>query len=112
HQLIETAWQLASRQDPETLKILDEVIILLVHANPDGHELVSNWYMRRNDPKERSLSHLPRLYQKYGGHDNNRDFFIFNLEESRNMGRQLFLEWIPQIMYNHHQSGPAGTVVA
>ena len=36
HQLIETIWQLASRNDPETLRILDEVIILMVHANPDG----------------------------------------------------------------------------
>ncbi|NJN42363.1 MAG: peptidase, partial [Flammeovirgaceae bacterium] len=33
-------------------------------------------------------------------------------KESQNMGRQLFIEWIPQIMYNHHQSGPAGSVVA
>jgi hypothetical protein len=40
HQLIETLWQLVSRNDPETLNILDNVIILLVHANPDGQELV------------------------------------------------------------------------
>src|ERR1035437_10028181 len=36
HQLIETLWQLVSRNDPETVNILDNVIILLVHANPDG----------------------------------------------------------------------------
>lgn len=112
HQLIQTAYNLASRTDAETTKILDNVIILMTHANPDGQELQSNWYMRESDPKKRSLSGLPRLYEKYAGHDNNRDFFMLNLKETQNMGRQLFVEWIPQIMYNHHQTGPAGTVVA
>lgn len=112
HQLIQTAYEFASRMDAETLKILDNVIILFTHANPDGQELVSNWYMRDKDPKKRTLSGLPRLYEKYAGHDNNRDFFMLNLKETQNMGRQLFVEWLPQIMYNHHQAGPAGTVVA
>lgn len=112
HQLIETAYQLVSRNDDETLRILDDVIILMTHANPDGQELVTNWYMREDKPEKRSLSSLPRLYEKYAGHDNNRDFFMLNLKETQNIGRQLFVEWIPQIMYNHHQSGPAGSVVA
>ncbi|MFC3561354.1 M14 family metallopeptidase [Pedobacter jamesrossensis] len=112
HQLIQTAYEFASRTDAETLRVLDNVIILFTHANPDGQELVSNWYMREKDPKKRTLSGLPRLYEKYAGHDNNRDFFMLNLKETQNMGRQLFVEWIPQIMYNHHQAGPAGTVVA
>jgi len=112
HQLIQTAYEFASKTDPETMKILDNVIILFTHANPDGQELVSNWYMRDKDPKKRTLSGLPRLYEKYAGHDNNRDFFMLNLKETQNMGRQLFVEWLPQIMYNHHQAGPAGTVVA
>lgn len=111
-QLIETAWQLVSRKDPETLRILDNVVILLTHANPDGQEIVSNWYMREPKAEKRTLDHLPRLYQKYVGHDNNRDFFIMNMKETQNMGRQLFVEWIPQIMYNHHQRGPAGSVLA
>ncbi|WP_266366880.1 M14 family metallopeptidase [Tellurirhabdus rosea] len=112
HQLIETAWQLVSRKDPETLRILDNCVILLVHANPDGQELVTNWYMRELKPEKRSLDNVPRLYQKYIGHDNNRDFFMMNMKETQNMGRQLFVEWIPQIMYNHHQRGPAGSVLA
>lgn len=112
HQLIQMAYNLASRTDAETTKILDKVIVLMTHANPDGQELVSDWYMREKDPKKRSINGLPRLYEKYAGHDNNRDFFMLNLKETQNMGRQLFVEWIPQIMYNHHQTGPAGTVVA
>lgn len=111
-QLIETAWQLCSRTDAETMRILDNCIVLLVMANPDGQELMSNWYMRNPTASKRTLDHLPRLYQKYAGHDNNRDFYIMNLKETQNMGRQLFVEWIPQIMYNHHQRGPAGSVLA
>ncbi len=111
HQLIETAWQLVSRNDKETLDILDNVIVLLVHANPDGQELVSSWYMRESDTLKRRMN-IPRLYQKYIGHDNNRDFFMMSMKETRNMARQLYIEWIPQILYNHHQSGPAGTILA
>lgn len=112
HQLIEIAYLLASRNDEETLNILNNCIVLLTHANPDGQELVSNWYMRESTPEKRSLSYLPKLYQKYAGHDNNRDFFMLNLKESQNIARQLFIEWNPQIMYNHHQTAPAGAVVA
>ena len=111
HQLIETVWQLASATDPEIERVLNDVIVLCVHANPDGQELVSNWYMRESDPTKRTLSGLPRLYQKYIGHDNNRDFYMSAMKESTNMNRQLFLEWFPQIVYNHHQSGPAGTII-
>ena len=112
HQLIEIAYQLCSRKDDETKYILDNVIVLIVHANPDGQELVSNWYMRNSDSSKRTTAFLPRLYEKYAGHDNNRDFYMMNLKETQNMGRQLYVEWIPQIMYNHHQTGPQGTVVA
>ncbi|WPV67454.1 M14 metallopeptidase family protein [Chitinophaga sp. LS1] len=111
HQLIESMYQLVSRTDEETMNILQNVIILFTHANPDGQELVANWYMRTEDPKKRAMN-IPRLYEKYVGHDNNRDFYMMNMKESQNISRQLFVEWIPQIMYNHHQRGPAGSVLA
>ena len=110
-QLIETIYQFASKNDEETLRILRDVIILATHANPDGMELVSDWYMRKPNEKQRSTGALPRLYQKYVGHDNNRDFYMMNQPESTNMNRILYREWFPQIMYNHHQTGPTGTVM-
>ena len=110
-QLIELVHQLASASDPEMLRILRDVIVLAVHANPDGHELVSNWYMRAADPRRRSLAGVPRAYQKYVGHDNNRDFYLSSQAETRNMNRVLYRDWFPQIVYNHHQSGPRGTVM-
>ena len=109
-QLIETTYQLISRNDEETQRILKDLIILAVHANPDGMELVSNWYMQESDSLKRNMS-IPRLYQKYIGHDNNRDFFILNQPESVNIARIQYHEWFPQIVYNHHQTGPAGTVM-
>ncbi len=110
-QLMETVWQLVSGQDEETLRILDNVIILAVHANPDGMELVSDWYMRVPEPTERSTGGIPRLYQKYIGHDNNRDFYMSAQPETENMNRVMYHEWYPQIVYNHHQTGPQGTVL-
>ncbi len=110
-QLMETVYQLLSKTDPETMRFLNDDIILCVQANPDGQELVANWYMREKDPMKRSFAGLPRLWQKYIGHDNNRDFYMSNQPESTNMNHQLFLEWYPEIMYNHHQTGPAGAVI-
>src|ERR1051326_2839965 len=118
-QLMEMVYQMASRTDEETLRFLNDVILLCVQANPDGQELIANWYMRGaekrsaplRDPQQRSMNNLPRLYAKYIGHDDNRDFYMSNMKETTNMNRQLFIEWFPQIMYNHHQTGPAGAVI-
>src|SRR3954447_2824762 len=110
-QIMEWVYQMVSRNDEETLRFLNDVILLCVQANPDGQELVANWYMREKDPQKRTMGGLPRLYAKYVGHDDNRDFYMSNMKESTNMNRQLFIEWFPQIMYNHHQTGPAGAVV-
>src|SRR4051794_39409092 len=110
-QLMEWVYQMVSRNDEETQRFLNDVILLNVQANPDGQELVANWYMREKDPLKRSMNGLPRLYAKYVGHDDNRDFYMSNMKETTNMNRQLFIEWFPQMMYNHHQTGPAGAVV-
>lgn len=109
-QLIETSWQMVSRNDEEARRILDNVIILFVHANPDGMDLVSDWYMQESDPAKRNMR-IPRLYQKYIGHDNNRDFYAATQKESQNMNNIMYRTWFPQIMYNHHQTGPRGTVM-
>jgi zinc carboxypeptidase len=110
-QLARMVYEMVSRTDEETLRFLEDCIVLFVHANPDGNELVADWYMRNKAPEQRTLAGLPRLYQKYIGHDNNRDFFASTQAETENVNRALYHEWFPQILYNHHQSGPAGTVL-
>jgi hypothetical protein len=110
NQLIETSWQMVSMNDEETQRILKDVIIVFVHANPDGMQMVAKCYMQNPNPQQRQTC-SPRLYERYAGHDNNRDFYMSNLPESQNMNKLMYWEWLPQIMYNHHQTGPAGTVM-
>lgn len=110
-QLMELVYQMVSMNDPETLRILKDVVLLATPVNPDGLDLVANWYMREQDPMKRSLAGLPRLYQKYIGHDNNRDFYMVNQPETEAINRVFFRDWFPQIVYNHHQTGPVGTVL-
>jgi hypothetical protein len=110
NQLIETSYQLISRNDDETKRILKDDIILAVHANPDGMQLVADWYMKDKDTLARNMN-IPRLYNKYAGHDDNRDSFMSNLSETKNINHLMFQDWHPVIMYNHHQTGPAGSVI-
>jgi hypothetical protein len=110
-QLIETIYRLTSKTDPETMRILNDTVILCTLVNPDGMELVSDWYMRTTDPLKRSTNGIPRLYQKYIGHDDNRDFYMMNQSESVNANKMMYREWYPAIMYNHHQTGPDGAVL-
>lgn len=110
-QMPETVWQLVSMNDEETTRFRNDCIVLVVPANPDGMELVSDWYNRNPDTLQRSTGGIPRLYEKYAGHDDNRDSYMNNLAETRNVSRVMYTQWYPQIMYNHHQTGPAGAVM-
>ena len=105
-----TAYQFASQNDPETMRILNDDIILLTLVNPDGMELTADWYMRDPDPTKRNME-LPRLYHKYIGHDNNRDFLVGNMPETQAIMQVFWIDWIPQIMYDAHQSGPQGAII-
>jgi hypothetical protein len=108
---IQVLHRMLTQSDPETMRMLDDCIILFAQDNPDGMELVANWYMRHADPKAREFATLPLLYQKYIGHDNNRDSYMMAMPETENVNRQLFRTWYPQIIYNQHQTGPEGMVV-
>lgn len=108
---IQVLHRMLTQTDAETMRMLEDCIILFGHDNPDGMELVSNWYMRHADPKKREFATLPRLYQKYVGHDNNRDSYMVQMPETENVNRVLFRQWFPQIVYNQHQTGPEGMVV-
>jgi len=103
------AYDLVSRaSEPETKAILDNVVLMLWPTiNPDGQQLVSEWYMKNvGTPYE--LSEVPTLYQEYVGHDNNRDAYMLNMIESRAI-EHAWRQWEPQIVYVHHQSGPFPT---
>jgi Zinc carboxypeptidase len=94
--------------DPDVKQILDNVVLMLWPTiNPDGHQMVAEWYMQNvGTPYE--LSSPPRLYQEYVGHDNNRDAYMLNMIESRVL-EHTWRQWEPQIIHVHHQSGPFPT---
>jgi hypothetical protein len=108
-QSIALAYKLVSTQgDPEIDSILDNVILMLWPTlNPDGQDEVVGWY-RKNLGTPYEVSPLPDLYQEYVGHDNNRDGYMNNMLESRDVTKTE-LEWDPVVFYCHHQTAPFPT---
>lgn len=104
--MINLGYDMITRDDEEYRKIRDRVVLLLiVSINPDGQNMVADWF-NGNFGTPREGTPMPWLYQKYAGHDNNRDWYMLNLPETRNMTRLLYHEYFPQIVYNHHQTAP------
>ncbi len=102
------AYELATASDAETKEILDNTILLLIpSSNPDGVQIVADWYRKTLGTKSEGSS-PPELYHHYAGHDNNRDWFMLNLQETRNITKLYWQEWFPQIVYDVHQMGQAG----
>jgi len=100
------AYHLATDESEESRRIRENVVLLLMPVmNPDGHEIVVDWY-RRNLDTPFETTGPPDIYHEYVGHDNNRDWFMLLQEESRHVARILYEEWYPQIVFNHHQTGP------
>ncbi|HEX5474765.1 MAG TPA: M14 metallopeptidase family protein [Vicinamibacterales bacterium] len=106
---MQLAYDILSRaDDPAIAPILDNVIFILWPTiNPDGQNIVANWY-RSNVGTPYEVAPLPELYQRYIGHDNNRDAYMLNMIESREIER-TWRHWEPQIVYVHHQSAPFPT---
>ncbi|MCH7489123.1 MAG: hypothetical protein IID05_00385, partial [Gemmatimonadetes bacterium] len=106
---IQLAYDLVSAtDDPKIQAILDNVVVLLWPSlNPDGQNIVVNWY-RSNVGTPYEAAPLKELYQKYIGHDNNRDAYMLNMVESRVLTR-TWRHWEPQIIHVHHQSSPFPT---
>ena len=104
----ELTYDLITRTDAETQRILDNVIFLMFPClNPDGLIMTTDWYNKYFDTKYEGCN-LPWLYHKYAGHDNNRDAFMLNLVESQYVARILFQEWHPQVFQDHHEMGSYG----
>ena len=102
------AYQMASATDEETREILQNTILLLIpSANPDGIDIVADWYRKTlNTFYEGSVP--PELYHHYAGHDNNRDWFMLNLPETRLVTTLFWKNWYPQIVFDVHQMGQTG----
>ncbi|MGC8747165.1 MAG: M14 family metallopeptidase, partial [Candidatus Saccharicenans sp.] len=84
---------------------LKNVIVLLCPTiNPDGEQMVVEWYRKYVGTKYEG-GNMPWLYHHYAGHDDNRDFFMMNLAETRAVNNVLYHDWFPQIHIDEHQQG-------
>jgi len=103
------AYNLASANDPDTLAILHNTILILIPSpNPDGVDIVTNWY-RKTFGTPTEGREPPELYHHYAGHDDNRDWFMLDLKETKAITRLFWKEWFPEIVYDIHQQGSNGS---
>ncbi len=105
---MELAYDLVTKDTPQIRRILDQDIVLLWPShNPDGNITVVDWY-NQNVGTKYERAPLPWLYHKYVGHDNNRDWFMLNLDETKAVTKFYFKEWFPPVLYDLHQMGRTG----
>ncbi|HSA96437.1 MAG TPA: M14 metallopeptidase family protein, partial [Acidobacteriota bacterium] len=92
----------------DAAKVLNDVVFLLVPThNPDGNQMVVDWYKKYVGTQYEG-GNMPWLYHVYAGHDNNRDWYMFNLPETRAVTKVLYDDWLPQIHLDEHQQGSNG----
>ncbi|MDZ7631355.1 MAG: M14 metallopeptidase family protein [Gemmatimonadaceae bacterium] len=83
------------------------VIALVPSMNPDGMQLIVDWYKTGlGTPFEGGA--MPWLYHQYVGHDNNRDWYMVTQKESRAVSTALYTKYFPQVYYDVHQQGSNG----
>jgi hypothetical protein len=99
------AHDLATSPDEPWRSARENLVVLLAPSlNPDGLDHVVEWYRKVVGTPYES-SELPKLYQLYAGHDNNRDWFTLTQKETRLVTRLLYEEWHPQVYWDVHQQG-------
>ena len=97
--------RLARGDTPEARSILANTIIMLVPSqNPDGVDIVGDWYRATLGTKAEGSS-PPELYHHYTGHDNNRDWYAFTQVETQYTVDSLYTPWDPEIVNDIHQQG-------
>jgi hypothetical protein len=100
--------RLAASDDERVRAMLDQTVLLVIPShNPDGTDIVNEWYRKQlGTPFEGTAP--PVLYQRFTGHDNNRDWYMFTQAETLLTVRHLYQRWHPQIFHDVHQMGSRG----
>ncbi|HKQ03715.1 MAG TPA: M14 family metallopeptidase [Blastocatellia bacterium] len=106
---MELAYRLASDDAPATREMLRRTVLVLVPSvNPDGIDIVTNWYRKTLGTKYEGSS-PPVLYHHYTGHDDNRDWFMLTQVETQIVSALFWREWFPEVVYDVHQQGQFGS---
>jgi Zinc carboxypeptidase. len=105
---MQVIYQLAASNEPATLDILKNNVVLVVTGeNPDGHERFATWFNSvsigsadRNAIEKREPWAIWGRVNHYR-FNLNRDTLTFSQKESRNMQR-AYAQWNPQLAVDHH----------
>ncbi|NPA37236.1 MAG: hypothetical protein GXO47_10355 [Chlorobi bacterium] len=101
-------YKIATTKDPQLLSYLNDVVFMVVPShNPDGMDLVVHNYWKWKGTKYEGTRY-PGVYNKYVGHDNNRDFVTLSQSDTKAINRLYNEEWFPQVMVEKHQMGDRG----
>ncbi|MGD9563741.1 MAG: M14 family zinc carboxypeptidase [Pyrinomonadaceae bacterium] len=105
---MQVIYQLAASNEPTTLDILkNNVVLIITGENPDGHERFVTYYnsVAVGSPDRNAIEH--REPWAIWGRVNhyrfnlNRDTLAMTQKETRNMAK-AFWEWHPQLAVDHH----------
>jgi len=106
------SYHLAASEDPETLTLLDEVVVLFDPSfNPDGLQRFAYWAntnrsMNLNpDNNDREYSEVwPGGRTNHYWFDLNRDWLPTQLPESQ-ARIKTYIDWLPNVLTDHHEMG-------
>ncbi len=101
------AYDVAAGRSERLAKALEEAILFIVPMNPDGQQMVVDWYEKWAGTEYEGGT-MPWLYHHYAGHDNNRDWFMLNLAETRAVFDLFFRSAVPQAVLDMHQMSSSG----
>lgn len=105
---LQLAYEIASGKNPELARALEETVFFLVPSlNPDGLQMVVDWYKKWLGTEYEGC-HMPWLYHYYAGHDDNRDWFMANLPETRAVLDAYYRTVVPQVVFDMHQMQETG----
>jgi hypothetical protein len=105
---IELAYDIASGTNAALRDALEETVLFLIPSlNPDGLQMVVDWYEKWVGTEYEGCE-MPWLYHHYAGHDNNRDWFMGNLAETRAVFDVYFETVIPHVILDMHQMWSTG----
>lgn len=105
---MEMLHHLVTSEEPWVQEARRRLLILMVPSmNPDGLDIIVDWY-NETVGTEAEGSRPPWLYHHYAGHDNNRDGFFNNLDETAMWSKVLYHDWLPQMIVDEHQMGNQG----
>ncbi len=100
---IKLAYELLTKNDENTKRILDNVVFVMVPCfNPDGEIKVTDFYYSSLGTNYEGTEAIPFIYHKYAGHDNNEDAIAANLVETQYMNKIMYSEWFPHAYQDFH----------